>query len=113
MTVTAGWGMAREVIPRDHLADGVWPSGTLAADAPPGAHLGQAIATALAAAMTRRAIGVRELARLAEATHPTVKAALDGSRLPATHTIFLLEVALQTPLYPAGLFAQLPPGSGD
>lgn len=109
LTVTAGWEMAREVIPRDHLAQGEWPAGDLAADAPPGAHLGQALAKSLAGAMAQRGLGVRELARLAQASHPTVKAVLDGTRLPATHTVLLLELALDLPLYPAGLFEQLRP----
>lgn len=108
-TVTAGWDMAREVIPRDHLAQGEWPTGDLTADAPPGAHLGQALAKNLAAAMAQRDLGVRELARLAQATHPTVKAVLDGSRLPASHTVLLLELALDLPLYPSHLFKQLRP----
>ncbi len=109
MTVTAGWDMAREVIPRDHLAQGVWPSGDLAADAPPGAHLGQALAKNLATAMAERGLGVRELARRAQATHPTVKAVLDGTRLPASHTVLLLELALDQPIYPSELFEQLRP----
>ncbi|MCL3999078.1 helix-turn-helix domain-containing protein [Streptomyces lavenduligriseus] len=113
ITVTAGWDMAREVIPRDHLAQGEWPSGNLAADAPPGAHLGQALARTLRAAMTQRGLGVRELARLAQASHPTVKAILDGTRLPASHTILLLELALDLPLYPARLFEQLRPTPDD
>ncbi|MFE3632340.1 helix-turn-helix domain-containing protein [Streptomyces goshikiensis] len=113
MAVTAGWDMAREVIPREYLAEGEWPSGELAADAPPGAHLGQALAKNLAAAMTQRGLSVRELARRAQATHPTVKSVLDGTRLPATHTVLLLESALGLPLYPARLFEQLQPPVGD
>ncbi|MFD8882107.1 helix-turn-helix domain-containing protein [Streptomyces erythrochromogenes] len=105
--------MAREVIPRDHLAEGEWPAGDLAVDAPPGAHLGQVLAKNLAAAMAQRGLGVRELARLAQASHPTVKAVLDGTRLPATHTVLLLEIALDLPLYPAHLFRQLRPPAAD
>ncbi|MFF9001607.1 hypothetical protein ACF1GW_06735 [Streptomyces achromogenes] len=113
ITVTAGWDMAREVIPRDHLTHGEWPSGDLAVDAPPGAHLGQALAKNLAAAMAQRRLGLRELARLAQSSHPTVKAVLEGTRLPASHTILLLELALDLPLYPSRLFEQLRPTADD
>ncbi|MGW0886126.1 hypothetical protein [Streptomyces sp. NPDC002671] len=63
--------------------------------------------------MVQRDLGVRELARLAQASHPTVKAVLDGTRLPASHTVLLLELALDLPLYPSGLFEQLRPTSGN
>ncbi|MFD0501663.1 helix-turn-helix domain-containing protein [Streptomyces rhizosphaericus] len=99
--------MAREVIPRDHLASGTWPTGDLTPDAPPGAHLGQAIAQKLSNVMNERGIGHRELARLAGASHPTISATLEGTRLPTTHTLFLLEIALQVPLYPVDLFRDL------
>ncbi|MER5779260.1 hypothetical protein ABT144_34240 [Streptomyces sp. NPDC002039] len=38
---------------------------------------------------------------------------LDGTRLPATHTVLLLELALDLPLYPAALFEQLRPLARD
>lgn len=96
--------MAREIIPRDYLATGTWPTGALHADAPPGARLGHAIAQALAAAMHNQDIGPREVARRAGLTHPTVLFVLQGKRLPSTHTLLLLERALHTPLWPATLY---------
>ncbi|QKW20550.1 helix-turn-helix transcriptional regulator [Kitasatospora sp. NA04385] len=108
-----GCEMPREVVPRAYLADGgIWPAGPLVPDAPPGAHLGQAIAEALRAAMERQRLGARELSRLtgSQVTHPTVMTVLQGSRLPSVHTVLLLEVALKAPLYPAGLHAELADG---
>lgn len=96
--------MASEVRPRDYLApDSTWPEGPLADDAPPAARLGQAIAANLRQAMQDQDIGLRPLARLAGLTHPTVKAVLDGDRLPSAHSLLLLEITLRTPLWPAAL----------
>ncbi|MFD9871724.1 helix-turn-helix domain-containing protein [Streptomyces niveus] len=95
--------MVREITPRDHMASGTWPNGTLTAGAPPGARLGLAIARALATAMKDQGIGGRELARRAGLAHPTVARVLEGQRLPSTHTLLLLETALRTPLWPADL----------
>ncbi|MFJ4676972.1 hypothetical protein [Kitasatospora sp. NPDC088783] len=108
-----GCEMPREVVPRAYLADGgVWPAGPLVPGAPPGAHLGQAIAEALKGAMGRQGLGTRELSRLtgSQVAHPTVLTVLQGSRLPSAHTILLLEVALQTQLYPTGLYSELAGG---
>ncbi|WP_411141000.1 helix-turn-helix domain-containing protein [Streptomyces sp. x-80] len=106
-TRTTGAEVAQEVIPREHLADGEWPTGTLSQDAPLGAYLGQAIArTLMNAASAQGLSSVRALARRAGVTHPTVKDILEGKRLPTTHTLLLLEAAVQTPLYPADLFLQ-------
>lgn len=97
--------MAREVVPRDHMAPGAeWPDGELADDAPATARLGQIIAQALRRVIVQRALGARELARLAQMSHPTIKSMLDGERLPSVHTLFLLERALQAPLYPGDLY---------
>lgn len=107
--------MPREVVPRDFLAaGGTWPAGPLAHDAPPGAYLGQAIATALKAAMEQQHLTNRELERLtgSQVTRQTAMAVLDGSRLPSTHTVLLLELALRTQLYPVGLYSELPGGQG-
>ncbi|MFJ5068195.1 hypothetical protein ACIQC7_17565 [Kitasatospora sp. NPDC088556] len=101
------------VVPRAHLAPGgVWPEGPLAPDAPPGARLGQAVALALAAAMEHRKLGARALAQQAGQgmTHPTILAILDGDRLPAAHTLLLLEMVLKTSLYPADLHSELTEG---
>ena len=95
------WDVAQEVIPRDHLAPGAeWPDGDLVVGAPPGARVGQLIAQALLRVMRQRSLGQRELARIAELAHPTVKSVLDGTRLPSVHSLVLLEQALQTSLYP-------------
>ncbi|MFE6461775.1 helix-turn-helix domain-containing protein [Streptomyces cinereoruber] len=99
--------MAREVIPRDHLASGEWPTGKIAVGAPPVVHLCQAVAQALTDAMAKRGLGVRELARLAGLTHPTVIGVLKGTSLPGAQSVLLLEIALQEPLYPADLFRRL------
>ncbi|WP_367435024.1 helix-turn-helix transcriptional regulator [Streptomyces celluloflavus] len=101
---TTGAEMAQEVIPREHLADGEWPTGDLSQDAPLGAHLGQAIARTLIDAASEQGLSVRALARRAGVTHPTVKDILEGKRLPTTHTLLLLEAAVQKRLYPADLF---------
>ncbi|MFJ7279355.1 hypothetical protein [Kitasatospora sp. NPDC098663] len=101
------------VVPRAHLAPGgVWPHGPLAPDAPAGAYLGQAVALALGAAMERRDLGARALAQLAGQgmTHPTILAILSGDRLPAAHTLLLLEMVLRTPLYPRTLYTDLADG---
>ncbi|MFD9793739.1 helix-turn-helix domain-containing protein [Streptomyces sp. NPDC059070] len=107
-TTAMEYDMAREIIPRDHLACGTWPDGALTKDAPPGARLGQLIAQALTAAMADQDIGQRELARRAGLTHPTVLRALDGQSLPSTHTLLLLEIALGTPLWPTTLYRNGP-----
>ncbi|MEU1077268.1 MULTISPECIES: helix-turn-helix transcriptional regulator [unclassified Streptomyces] len=100
--------MAREIIPRDHLASGTWPTGPLTADVPPGARLGHATSGALATAMQEQGVSSRELARRAGLTHPTVVRVLEGQRLPSTHTLLLLETALGTPLWPATLYRDSP-----
>ncbi|WP_149030222.1 hypothetical protein [Kitasatospora sp. MBT66] len=92
-------------------------SSSVTMGAPPGAHLGIAIARALKDAMDTRGISAREAARQAGlgTTHPTVLDTLQGKRLPATHTVLLLEIALRTLLYPSELYAQLEaeePGPG-
>ncbi|MYR59501.1 hypothetical protein GTY54_25770 [Streptomyces sp. SID625] len=43
-------------------------------------------------------------------THPTILAILDGDRLPAAHTLLLLEMVLKTSLYPTDLYSELAKG---
>ncbi|MER5356372.1 hypothetical protein ABT093_39395 [Kitasatospora sp. NPDC002551] len=62
--------------------------------------------------MERRGLGARALAHQAGQgmTHPTILAILDGDRLPAAHTLLLLEMVLKTSLYPANLYSELTEG---
>ncbi|MEE4544055.1 helix-turn-helix transcriptional regulator [Streptomyces sp. V4-01] len=89
--------------PSSHIASGVWPDARLADDAPPGAHIAQALARTLLTVMDERALSARAVAELVGSTHPTIGRILDGSGVTDVRTVFLLEVALGTPLWPTEL----------
>lgn len=91
--------------PASYTESGTWPDGPLTADAPPTAHAGQALARSLRALMRARSLSARALAARTGTTHPTVRRILTGAGLVDVRTVFLLEVALQAPLWPAGLYA--------
>ncbi|WNI18093.1 helix-turn-helix domain-containing protein [Actinacidiphila sp. ITFR-21] len=89
--------------PSSHIASGSWPNARLADDAPPGAHIAQALARELLKVMDERGLSARAVAELVGSTHPTIGRILDGSGVTDVRTVFLLEVALRTPLWPADL----------
>jgi hypothetical protein len=89
--------------PSSHIASGRWPDARLADDSPPSAHIAQALARALLKVMDERGLSARAVAELVGSTHPTIGRILDGSGVTDVRTVFLLEVALGTPLWPADL----------
>jgi hypothetical protein len=89
--------------PSPYVAAGTWPDARLADDAPPSAHVAQALARRLLTLMDERELSARAAADLVGSTHPTIGRILDGSGVTDVRTIFLLEVALQAPLWPANL----------
>lgn len=90
--------------PASYVASGQWPDAVLEQDAPPSAHIAQGIARRLVSAMRERELSVRGVAELAGTTHPTILRIVDGGGTTDVRTIFLLEVALQVPLWPADLY---------
>jgi transcriptional regulator with XRE-family HTH domain len=108
LTVTAGWDVreAPDETPLSYVAHGAWPEAVLARDAPPSAHIAQAVARRLRDAMDAEGVSVRALARRVGVTHPTIGRVLNGAGLPDVRTLFLLEVALQRPIWPAAAHAE-------
>jgi hypothetical protein len=86
---------------------GTWPHGLLKRDAPPSAHLAQALAQRLELAMKRKGLTLRAAAERCGTTHPTLQRLLDGRGLPDARTVLLLEVGLRIPLWPNDLFLYL------
>lgn len=99
----------RDQAPAAYVASGAWPDVELLPNAPVSAHYGLAVARRLETAMRSRMIGARRLAAEAGLSHPTITAILRGERLPDLGTLGALAVALNTDIYPAGLYRQLVP----
>ncbi|MFI1884864.1 helix-turn-helix transcriptional regulator [Streptomyces jumonjinensis] len=93
---------APDTTPAAYVTGG-WPYGVLASDAPLSARLAQAIARNLENALTEEGLSDRRLAERADLTHPPIGRLLRGEGLPDMRTLLLLEIALQRPLWPAGL----------
>ncbi|MFE0058759.1 hypothetical protein [Streptomyces sp. NPDC059003] len=106
LRIKPGWDEVRnsEGPPVSYVEAGQWPRATLRPQAPAGAHLAQAIAASLEAVMVERDLSARAVARLVGATHPTITRLLDGDGLTDARSVFLLEVALQVPLWPRDLY---------
>jgi hypothetical protein len=80
------------------IADGSWPDGPLAAEAPP-----YAVVTAAIVRRYRAAAGSRSLRSVAAAAgiDPTsLSRTLSGETVPDVHTLAVLEDALGVPLWP-------------
>ncbi|MFD9715873.1 helix-turn-helix domain-containing protein [Streptomyces sp. NPDC059076] len=106
LTTLLGWDVRnpKDDPPSSYVQSGVWPNARLVPDAPPTAHIGQALARSLLLAIEEQNLSVRAAARKAGTTHPTLLRILDGTGLVDVRTVFLLEVALQAPLWPTDLF---------
>ncbi|MGW8452455.1 helix-turn-helix domain-containing protein [Streptomyces niveus] len=119
LLIPPGWDEVRnpDNPPASYVISGIWPNARLETDAPPTAHLGQAIARRLDTLMRERSLSARAVAALAGTSHPTIGRILDGTGLADVRTIWLLEVALQAPLWPADLHTaftlELTPGQDD
>lgn len=95
-----------DLTPISYAISGEFPDVVLSQDAPPSAHFALAFAKALHAALSDRSISLREVAKVARLSHPTVSRILNGEVVPDLRSIASLEVALQTSLYPVDLFRQ-------
>ncbi|MFF3556255.1 hypothetical protein ACFYXL_22950 [Streptomyces tsukubensis] len=105
LLITPGWDVreAPDELPASHVATGDWPDGALDQDAPPSAHIAQAITRRLKGAISSSEFdSERAVAEASGLTHPTVGRILAGEGLPDIRTLFLLEVGLQTDIWPAG-----------
>ena len=84
--------------PRDYLTeDGTWPDGPLQADAPPEAHLAQAVAQRLRTAQGNQTL--REVADRAGTSTRPIFDTLHGNRWGSLPIIARLENALNTNLW--------------
>ncbi|MEU3597973.1 hypothetical protein ABZ714_04465 [Streptomyces sp. NPDC006798] len=93
-------------LPASHVVAGVWPDGALGRDAPPSAHIAQEISRRLRDAIAASEFGSeRAAAEASGLTHPTVGRILAGEGLPDVRSLFLLEVGLDTDIWPAGFHA--------
>ncbi|QXE38154.1 helix-turn-helix transcriptional regulator [Streptomyces sp. GMY02] len=109
LTTLLGWDVRnpKDDPPAEYArSNGEWPEVDLVDDAPPTAHIGRALAQRLQAVMDEKDLSTRGVAAAAGCTHPTISRILDGTGLPDTRTVFLLEVALQVPLWPHALYSR-------
>jgi hypothetical protein len=107
LMISPGWDVRRaDDPPYSYLERGAWPDGQLRDDAPPSAHIAQALARRLLDAMRESGLSDRAVAILAGCSHPTIGRILNGTGLTDVRTIFSLEVALQTSLWPHDLYSR-------
>lgn len=87
-------------LPLTYVVSGTWPTAELAADAPPSAHYGQALALRLDEAIARADVSLRVLGERAGVSHATISRLRRGEVLPDIGTIARLETTLGAPLWP-------------
>ncbi|MCT2008382.1 hypothetical protein [Micrococcus lylae] len=90
-----------DAAPRDYIATGTWPDGTLTHDAPASARYGQVFTQRLRAALKAKGNpSSRAVARETQVSRNSLDRALEGATLPDFGAIARLEEWLDTDLWP-------------
>ena len=87
----------RQRPPRDHVVDGIWPTGNVGT---PAARYAQAVVLTLARELVARGWSQRELARRAGLSNRTIGYLIEGVTSPDLSTLAALETALCVKLLP-------------